>query len=163
MQVEGAGAQTDISGVVLGLSRLDWTFDGAERITLRRGELAQLRPGSYTLTIDLQDGSTQSAMLQVRDSAPENIHAYVAEYNTFAPVEPSFAVPLNGRTVRSVAAETDGAMQTLTSGTDYYLSDHAVTLTQTGAERFRQDGGLVKFHVALSDDTEYILVIDYIA
>ena len=163
VQVEGAATQTDISDVVLGLSRLDWTFDGAGRITLRRGKLAQLRPGSYTLTIDLQDGSTQSAMLQVQDSAPENIHAYVAEYNTFAPVEPSFAVPLNGRTVRSITAEKDGARQTLASGTDSYVSDHTVTLTQTGAERFRQGAGLVEFHATLSDDTEYILVIDYIA
>ena len=61
-------------------------------------------------------------MLQVQDSAPENIHAYVAEYNTFAPVEPSFAVLLNGRTVRSITAEKDGARQTLASATDYYVS-----------------------------------------
>ena len=161
--VDGAQEQADVAGVVLGMTRLDWTFESAGRITLRRGELAQLRAGTYTVTIDLQDGSTRTAVLAVRDSTPENVHALVEEYDTYAPVEPSFVLPMNGRTLRGVSAEQNGSVIRLTEGTDYQLSGETLTLTRAGVERFRQGGGLVEFNATLSDNTICTLVVDYIS
>ena len=99
---------------------------------------------------------------QVQDSTPSGVYAAVAEYNTFAPTEPRFSLPLDGRTVAGVTAVKNGAEQVLTAGTDYRTSGNGVTITQAGAEKFRQTSGCVAFTATLSDSTVYTLVIDYI-
>ena len=156
-------SEADVKNVVLGLTRMEYEFDAASRaVVLRRGALAQLRAGVYTVTVDLAGGGHESVNLTVQDSTPSGVYAAVAEYNTFAPTEPRFSLPLDGRTVAGVTAVKNGAEQVLTAGTDYRTSGNGVTITQAGAEKFRQASGCVAFTATLSDSTVYTLVIDYI-
>ena len=156
-------SEADVKNVVLGLTRMEYEFDAASRaVVLRRGALAQLRAGVYTVTVDLASGGHESVNLTVQDSTPSGVYAAVAEYNTFAPTEPRFSLPLDGRTVAGVTAVKNGAEQVLTAGTDYRTSGNGVTITQAGAEKFRQASGCVAFTATLSDSTVYTLVIDYI-
>ena len=156
-------SESDILNVVLGFSGIDYEFDNINRsLVLRRGVLAQLRTGTYTVSADLKNGGVSTFNLTVTDSTPSGMHAYVAEYNTYAPTEPSFTLPLSTLTVRSVTAMRDGAASELVANTDYITSDHTLTLTQTCLEQFRQAGALVEFTVTMSDDSVYTLVIDYI-
>lgn len=163
VKLKGVLSESDILNVVLGFSDIDYEFDNVNRaLVLRRGELAQLRTGTYTVSADLKNGGSSTFNLTVTDSTPAGMHAYVAEYNTYAPTEPSFALPLSKLTVSSVTAAQNGETFELEAGTDYTTSEHLLTLTQTGLEKFRQKGGLVEFTVTMSDDSVYTLVIDYI-
>lgn len=156
-------SESDILNVVLGFSDIDYEFDNVNRsLVLRRGVLAQLRTGTYTVSADLKNGGSSTFNLTVMDSTPAGMHAYVAEYNTYAPTEPSFALPLSSLTINSVTATQNGETTELEAGADYTTSAHSLTLTKTGLEKFRQTGGLVEFTVTMSDDSVYTLVIDYI-
>ena len=156
-------SESDIINVVLGFSDIDYEFDNVNRsLVLRRGVLAQLRTGTYTVSADLKNGGSSTFNLTVMDSTPAGMHAYVAEYNTYAPTEPSFALPLSSLTINSVTATQNGETTELEAGADYTTSAHSLTLTKTGLEKFRQTGGLVEFTVTMSDDSVYTLVIDYI-
>lgn len=163
VKLDGVVSESDILDVVLGFSRIDYEFDNVNRsLVLRRGVLAQLRVGTYTVSADLRNGGSSTFNLVVTDSTPAGMHAYVAEYNTYAPSEPSFTLPLNSLTVSSVTAAKNGEPMELESGADYTTSAHALTLTQSGLEKFRQTGGLVELTVTMSDNSVYTLVIDYI-
>lgn len=156
-------SESDVLNVVLGFSDIDYEFDNVNRsLVLRRGVLAQLRTGTYTVSADLKNGGSSTFNLTVMDSTPAGMHAYVAEYNTYAPTEPSFALPLSSLTINSVTATQNGETTELEAGADYTTSAHSLTLTKTGLEKFRQTGGLVEFTVTMSDDSVYTLVIDYI-
>lgn len=163
VKLDGVASESDILRVVLGFSEIDYEFNNVNRtLVLRRGVLAQLRTGTYTVSADLKNGGSSTFNLTVMDSTPAGMHTYVAEYNTYAPTEPSFALPLSSLTINSVTATQKGETTELESGTDYTTSDHSLTLTKAGLEKFRQTGGLVEFAVTMSDDSVYTLVIDYI-
>ncbi len=54
-RLSGANTSEDIRDVVLGLSSIDYTFDSSTRsLILPRGVLAQLRAGSYTISVELK-------------------------------------------------------------------------------------------------------------
>lgn len=163
VKLDGVASESDILRVVLGFSEIDYEFNNVNRtLVLRRGVLAQLRTGTYTVSADLKNGGSSTFNLTVMDSTPAGMHTYVAEYNTYAPTEPSFALPLSSLTINSVTATQKGETTELESGTDYTTSAHSLTLTKAGLEKFRQIGGLVEFTVTMSDDSAYTLVIDYI-
>lgn len=163
IRLDGVTGESNIRDVVLGLSRIDYGFNAnTQSLVLRRGMLAQLRAGTYTISVDLADGSSQSVLLTVQDTTPANIHAYVAEYDTFAPNEPGFSLPLDTQTVRNVTATKNGAVQVLEADVDYRISGNVLRLTQAGLEKFRRSAGYVEFSVTLSDNSVYTLVIDYI-
>lgn len=163
VKLDGVASESDILRVVLGFSEIEYEFNNVNRtLVLRRGVLAQLRTGTYTVSADLKNGGSSTFNLTVMDSTPAGMHTYVAEYNTYAPTEPSFALPLSSLTINSVTATQKGETTELESGTDYTTSDHSLTLTKAGLEKFRQTGGLVEFAVTMSDDSVYTLVIDYI-
>lgn len=163
VKLDGVASESDILGVFLGFTEIDYEFNNVNRtLVLRRGVLAQLRTGTYTVSADLKDGGSSRFNLTVTDSTPAGMHAYVAEYNTYAPTEPSFSLPLSSLTVNTVTATQNGETMELETGTDYTTSTHSLTLTKTGLEKFRQTGGLVEFAVTMSDDSIYTLVIDYI-
>lgn len=163
LRPEGVSRKEDIQSVVLGLSKIDFSFDRtAGALILRRGVLAQLRAGTYTISVDLQNGSRQAFDLRVTDSTPENTSATVAEYNTFSPVEPRLPLPLDKWTVRSVTAMKNGSVQTLAAGMDYMLQSRSLMLTKAALERFRRADGYVEFLVTLSDNSVHTLVVDYI-
>ena len=150
--------------VVLGLSGIDYGFNNSTRaLVLRRGLLAQLRAGTYTVAVDLANGEQRTINLTVEDSTPEGVNIFVAEYDTYVPSrEPDFALPLSRLTVRNVTAVKNSSVQTQKEGTDYRVSDKALTLTKTALENFRRSSGYVEFSVTMSDNSVYTLVIDYI-
>lgn len=163
VKLSGVFSESDILGVVLGFSAIDYEFDNVNRsLVLRRGVLAQLRTGTYTVSADLKNGGISTFNLTVTDSTPSGMYAYVAEYDTYAPTEPSFTLPLSSLTVSSVTTVWNGAETELEAGTDYTTSSNALTLTKSGLEKFRRDGSMVEFAVTMSDDSVYTLVIDYI-
>ena len=84
MKLSGVLSENDILGVVFGIFHdIDYEFDNLNRsLVLRRGVLAQLRTGTYTVSADLKSGGISTFNLTVTDSTPSGIHAYVAEYNT---------------------------------------------------------------------------------
>ena len=163
VKLDGVGAESDIVRVVLGLSGIDYGFNNSTRaLVLRRGLLAQLRAGTYTVAVDLANGEQRTINLTVEDSTPEGVNIFVAEYDTYVPSEPDFALPLSRLTVRNVTAVKNSSVQTLKEGTDYQVSDKALTLTKTALENFRRSSGYVEFSVTMSDNSVYTLVIDYI-
>lgn len=158
-RLSGANTSEDIRDVVLGLSSIDYTFDSSTRsLILPRGVLAQLRAGSYTISVELKNGKTEAFTLTVRDSAPTGESWAVEEYNTFSPSEPKFTLPLTRTSLKSVTVNGD----TLTSNKDYTISGQTLTLKKSALERYRKDGTAVVFSADLADGTAYALVIDYV-
>ena len=51
---------------------------------------------------------------------------------------------------------------TLTSNKDYTVSGQTLTLSRSALEKYRKDGALVTFTAALTDGSNYSLVIDYV-
>ena len=154
-----ANTSEDIRDVVLGLSSIDYTFDSSTRsLILPRGVLAQLRAGSYTISVELKNGKTEAFTLTVSDSAPTGESWAVEEYNTFSPSEPKFTLPLTRTSLKSVTVNGD----TLTSNKDYTVSGQTLTLKKSALERYRKDGTAVVFSADLADGTTYALVIDYV-
>lgn len=163
IKLDGVSSEDDLGGVVLGMSALEYEIDDAGMLVLRRGTLAGLRAGTYTVSADLQAGGAIAFNLRVTDSTPAGTYAIVAEYNTFAPEEASFALPQGANMVQSVTVTRNGTTTQLQADTDFRTAAHTLTLTQTALEKFRQGGGLVEFDVTLSNGTAYTLVVDYIA
>ena len=163
IKLDGVSSEDDLRGVVLGMSALEYEIDDAGMLVLRRGTLAGLRAGTYTVSADLQAGGAIAFNLRVTDSTPAGTYAIVAEYNTFAPEEASFALPQGANMVQSVTVTRNGTTTQLQADTDFRTAAHTLTLTQTALEKFRQGGGLVEFDVTLSNGTAYTLVVDYIA
>mgnify|MGYP000869187332 CR=1 FL=1 len=158
-RLSGANTSEDIRNVVLGLSSIDYTFDSSTRsLILPRGVLAQLRAGSYTISVELKNGKTEVFTLTVSDSAPTGESWAVEEYNTFSPSEPKFTLPLTRTSLKSVTVNGD----TLTSNKDYTVSSQTLTLKKSALERYRKDGTAVVFSADLADGTTYALVIDYV-
>ena len=120
--------------------------------------LAQLRAGSYTISVELKNGKTEAFTLTVSDSAPTGESWAVEEYNTFSPSEPKFTLPLTRTSLKSVIVNGD----TLTSNKDYTVSGQTLTLSRSALEKYRKDGALVTFTAALTDGSNYSLVIDYV-
>lgn len=153
----------DIRDVVLGLSSIDYTFDSSTRsLILPRGVLAQLRAGSYTISVELKNGKTEVFTLTVSDSAPTGESWAVEEYNTFSPSEPKFTLPLTRTSVRTVTVQNNGVIEALNAGSDYTISGQTLTLKKSALERYRKDGTAVVFSADLADGTTYALVIDYV-
>ena len=159
MKLSGANVADDVRDVVLGLTSIDYTFDAATRsVILPRGTLTGLRAGSYTVTAELKNGKSESLTLTVSDSTPSSVDFFAAEYNTFAPSEPKFTLPLTRTSVKSVTVNGD----TLTAGKDYTTGKETLTLKKAALEKYRKDGSLVEYTVTLNDDEVYLLVIDYV-
>ena len=159
MKLSGANVADDVRDVVLGLTSIDYTFDAATRsVILPRGTLTGLRAGSYTVTAELKNGKSESLTLTVSDSTPSSVNFFAAEYNTFAPSEPKFTLPLTRTSVKSVTVNGD----TLTAGKDYTTGKETLTLKKTALEKYRKDGSLVEYTVTLNDDEVYLFVIDYV-
>lgn len=163
LRLSSVNAASDIRSVVLGLTNLDYEFDGATRsIVLRRGLLAQLPEGLYTITVNLKTGTEEQAQLTVSDSTPSGLTAQVAEYDTFDPVEVSVPLDLDRLNVRNVTAIRNNAVQTLVQNTDYTVDKTKMTFKKTTLEAFRQSKGLVEFTITMNDNSVVILVVDYI-
>ncbi|MDY3617862.1 S-layer homology domain-containing protein [Agathobaculum sp.] len=165
VRVSGVSAESDIRRVVLGLSNLDFGFNSSTRnLVLRRGVLAQLREGSYTVTVDLADGNSQMLSLTVTDSTPADVTTLVGEYDTYNPVEPGFTVDeLSRLSVRSVTTVKSGSVQTLAANTDYTVGTRTLTLKKAALEKYRAAKGIVEFTVTLSDNSTITLLVDYIS
>lgn len=162
-RLSGANTSEDILDVVLGLSSIDYTFDPSTRsLILPRGVLAQLRAGSYTISVELKNGKTEAFTLTVSDSAPTGESWAVEEYNTFSPSEPKFTLPLTRTSVRTVTVQNNGVTEALNAGSDYTISGQTLTLKKSALERYRKDGTAVVFSAGLADGTAYALVIDYV-
>ena len=162
-RLSGANTSEDIRDVVLGLSSIDYTFDSSTRsLILPRGVLAQLRAGSYTISVELKNGKTEAFTLTVSDSAPNGESWAVEEYNTFSPSEPKFTLPLTRTSVRTVTVQNNGVTEALNAGSDYTISGQTLTLKRSALERYRKDGTAVVFSADLADGTAYALVIDYV-
>ena len=162
-RLSGANTSEDIRDVVLGLSSIDYTFDSSTRsLILPRGVLAQLRAGSYTISVELKNGKTEAFTLTVSDSAPTGESWAVEEYNTFSPSEPKFTLPLTRTSVRTVTVQNNGVTEALNAGSDYTISGQTLTLKKSALERYRKDGTAVVFSADLADGTAYALVIDYV-
>ena len=162
-RLSGANTSEDIRDVVLGLSSIDYTFDSSTRsLILPRGVLAQLRAGSYTISVELKNGKTEAFTLPVSDSAPTGESWAVEEYNTFSPSEPKFTLPLTRTSVRTVTVQNNGVTEALNAGSDYTISGQTLTLKKSALERYRKDGTAVVFSADLADGTAYALVIDYV-
>lgn len=163
VKLSGVTQASDVQRVVLGMSEVEYTFDSATRsLVLRRGVLARLRAGTYTVSVDLKNGKTSLFNLTVADSTPSGMWVSVAEYDADAPAELRFALALGELTVRSVSAmQEDGTAAELQADTDYTVASDGLTLTQSGLDKFR-GSDLVELTVTRSDDAVYTLVIDYI-
>ncbi len=163
IKLDGVLSEGDVHSVVLGMSEIDYDFDNTTRsLVLRRGVLAQMRAGTYTVSADLKNGGVRTFNLTVMDSTPAGMQVNVAEYDVDAPVEAYLKLPLSSLSLRSVVAPKDGVPVELQAGTEYTTSADGLTLTQAALEKFRQAGTLVEFTVTMSDDSVYTLVIDYI-
>lgn len=163
VRVATANTQSDIRSVVLGMTALPFSFDQSTRnVVLRRGTLAQLRAGLYTLTIDLANGQQLLVRLNITDSAPAGVTAPVAEYDTYSPSDLEFPLTLGSLTVKSVTTIQNQATQTLEQGTDYELGTGTITLKQQTLEKFRLAHGYVEYMVTLSNNTSVTLVVDYV-
>ena len=138
-RLSGANTSEDIRDVVLGLSSIDYTFDSSTRsLILPRGVLAQLRAGSYTISVELKNGKTEAFTLTVSDSAPNGESWAVEEYNTFSPSEPKFTLPLTRTSVRTVTVQNNGVTEALNAGSDYTISGQTLTLKKVCARALPQ-------------------------
>lgn len=151
-------AKSDITKVVLGLTPLSYEFDEASRtLTLRRATLAQLPSGTYTVTVETQSGgSVQAVDLTVSDTTPAGVNALTAAYRSASPAAVRFAVPMQGRSVRSITVAQDGRAYTLNAGTDYFAASDghfargecARAVRDLGRVHGLHGGALGQFHLA---------------
>lgn len=161
LKLEGVNAESDISGVVLGLTPLSYEFDAASRtLTLRRAALAQLPAGTYTVTIETKSGSAQALNLTVSDSTPAGTNAVVAQFRASSPAAVRFAVPLNGRSVSSITVTKDGRAYALSAGTDYFTASDGITLSKDVLDRYKVVGACTVYTAALSDNSIWLLAAD---
>ena len=157
VKLEGVNAKSDITKVVLGLTPLSYEFDEASRtLTLRRATLAQLPSGTYTVTVETQSGgSVQAVDLTVSDTTPAGVNALTASYRRFA-------VPMQGRSVRSITVAQDGRAYTLNAGTDYFAASDGISLAANVLGRYGVAGACTVYTAALSDHSIWLLAADCI-
>ena len=164
VKLEGVNAKSDITKVVLGLTPLSYEFDEASRtLTLRRATLAQLPSGTYTVTVETQSGgSVQAVDLTVSDTTPAGVNALTASYRSAAPAAVRFAVPMQGRSVRSITVAQDGRAYTLNAGTDYFAASDGISLAANVLGRYGVAGACTVYTAALSDNSIWLLAADCI-
>ena len=162
--LEGVNAKSDITKVVLGLTPLSYEFDEASRtLTLRRAALAQLPSGTYTVTVETQSGgSVQAVDLTVSDTTPAGVNALTASYRSASPAAVRFAVPMQGRSVRSITVAQDGRAYTLNAGTDYFAASDGISLAANVLGRYGVAGACTVYTAALSDNSIWLLAADCI-
>ena len=154
VKLEGVNAKSDITKVVLGLTPLSYEFDEASRtLTLRR----------YTVTVETQSGgSVQAVDLTVSDTTPAGVNALTASYRSAAPAAVRFAVPMQGRSVRSITVAQDGRAYTLNAGTDYFAASDGISLAANVLGRYGVAGACTVYTAALSDNSIWLLAADCI-
>ena len=164
VKLEGVNAKSDITKVVLGLTPLSYEFDEASRtLTLRRATLAQLPSGTYTVTVETQSGgSVQAVDLTVSDTTPAGVNALTASYRSATPAAVRFAVPMQGRSVRSITVAQDGRAYTLNAGTDYFAASDGISLAANVLGRYGVAGACTVYTAALSDNSIWLLAADCI-
>ena len=164
VKLEGVNAKSDIAKVVLGLTPLSYEFDEASRtLTLRRAALAQLPSGTYTVTVETQSGgSVQAVDLTVSDTTPAGVNALTASYRSASPAAVRFAVPMQGRSVRSITVAQDGRAYTLNAGTDYFAASDGISLAANVLGRYGISGACTVYTAALSDNSIWLLAADCI-
>ena len=164
VKLEGVNAKSDIAKVVLGLTPLSYEFDEASRtLTLRRAALAQLPSGTYTVTVETQSGgSVQAVDLTVSDTTPAGVNALTAAYRSASPAAVRFAVPMQGRSVRSITVAQDGRAYTLNAGTDYFAASDGISLAANVLGRYGISGACTVYTAALSDNSIWLLAADCI-
>lgn len=164
VKLEGVNAKSDIAKVVLGLTPLSYEFDEASRtLTLRRAALAQLPSGTYTVTVETQSGgSVQAVDLTVSDTTPAGVNALTAAYRSASPAAVCFAVPMQGRSVRSITVAQDGRAYTLNAGTDYFAASDGISLAANVLGRYGISGACTVYTAALSDNSIWLLAADCI-
>lgn len=164
VKLEGVNAKSDIEKVVLGLTPLSYEFDEASRtLTLRRAALAQLPSGTYTVTVETQSGgSVQAVDLTVSDTTPAGVNALTAAYRSASPAAVRFAVPMQGRSVRSITVAQDGRAYTLSAGTDYFAASDGISLAANVLGRYGISGACTVYTAALSDNSIWLLAADCI-
>ena len=164
VKLEGVNAKSDITKVVLGLTPLSYEFDEASRtLTLRRATLAQLPSGTYTVTVETKSGgSVQAVDLTVSDTTPAGVNALTASYRSAAPAAVRFAVPMQGRSVRSITVAQDGRAYTLNAGTDYFAASDGISLAANVLGRYGVAGACTVYTAALSDHSIWLLAADCI-
>ena len=164
VKLEGVNAKSDIAKVVLGLTPLSYEFDEASRtLTLRRAALAQLPSGTYTVTVETQSGgSVQAVDLTVSDTTPAGVNALTAAYRSASPAAVRFAVPMQGRSVRSITVAQDGRAYTLNAGTDYFAASDGISLAANVLGRYGISGACTVYTAALSDNSLWLLAADCI-
>ena len=164
VKLEGVNAKSDIAKVVLGLTPLSYEFDEASRtLTLRRAALAQLPSGTYTVTVEMQSGgSVQAVDLTVSDTTPAGVNALTAAYRSASPAAVRFAVPMQGRSVRSITVAQDGRAYTLNAGTDYFAASDGISLAANVLGRYGISGACTVYTAALSDNSIWLLAADCI-
>ena len=164
VKLEGVNAKSDIAKVVLGLTPLSYEFDEAScTLTLRRAALAQLPSGTYTVTVETQSGgSVQAVDLTVSDTTPAGVNALTAAYRSASPAAVRFAVPMQGRSVRSITVAQDGRAYTLNAGTDYFAASDGISLAANVLGRYGILGACTVYTAALSDNSIWLLAADCI-
>ena len=165
VELDDVRSKSEIEAVILGWDEIDrdyYSFSSSSReLTLRRGVLAQLREGSYTITIELENGDAERVLLTVEDSTPSNENVIVRECDTANMDDLSFPIALDDEDVAYVTAEYDD--DDLDEGGDYWTdSDDEIWLSEEILDYYRDEGDYELFYVTLSNGDEYTLVVDYI-
>ena len=158
-------SESDILNVVLGWNVIDeddYSFSSATReLTFRRGVLAQLREGTYTITVELVDGSAERILLTVLDTAPAGETAIVRECDVNLIGDLSFLLPVGNEGISLVTAESDG--YDLDEGSDdYWYDQNNLYLSREILQYYCDEGAYELFHAVLNNGEEYTLVVDYI-
>lgn len=160
VKLDGVNGQKDIVDIVMGMTKVDYNIN-AGAVQLRRGMLAQMRAGTYTLTVDLKNGEQRLIDLMVEDSTPEGVNVVMGEYNPYQGDAVSFKMPLDRINVTSLTVTKNGSLQTLEEGKDYTVDEKELTLHKDTLEAFRRARECVEFTAAMSDNSVYTLVVDY--
>ena len=73
-----------------------------------------------------------------------------------------FAVPMQGRSVRSITVAQDGRAYTLNAGTDYFAASDGISLAANVLGRYGVAGACTVYTAALSDNSIWLLAADCI-
>ena len=115
------------------------------------------------MTVETQSGgSVQAVDLTVSDSTPAGVNALTASYRSAAPAAVRFAVPMQGRSVRSITVAQDGRAYTLNAGTDYFAASDGISLAANVLGRYGVAGACTVYTAALSDNSIWLLAADCI-
>ena len=73
-----------------------------------------------------------------------------------------FAVPMQGRSVRSITVAQDGRAYTLNAGTDYFAASDGISFAANVLGRYGISGACTVYTAALSDNSIWLLAADCI-